>query len=313
VEKSFANKAFFCNSGAEANEAAIKLARKYSKENFGQERFEIVAAHGSFHGRTMAALSATGQEQYRKGFGPMLQGFRFVPFNDIDALKDAVGQHTCAVILEPVQAEGGVKVPGGDYFRHVRDLCNKKNVLLILDEVQTGIGRTGRLFAHEHYGIAPDIMTLAKGLGGGVAIGAMLATDTVAAAFTPGAHASTFGGNPLACAAAIATLETVLEDGLILSNAERMSEYLMDKLKGFANKFPRIVKNARGLGLLAGIEVESVEPPRIVRAAMDAGLLIGRAGDNVIRFTPPLIVSEEEIDEMAEIMDGVLSALDTAP
>jgi predicted acetylornithine/succinylornithine family transaminase len=312
VENSFANKAFFCNSGAEANEAAIKLARKHSKENFGQERFEIVAAHGSFHGRTMATLSATGQEQYRKGFGPMLQGFRFVPFNDIDALKDAVGPHTCAVILEPVQAEGGVKVPGGDYFRHVRELCNKKNVLLILDEVQTGIGRTGRLFAHEHYGIAPDIMTLAKGLGGGVAIGAMLATDTVAAAFTPGTHASTFGGNPLACAAAIATLETVLEDGLILSNAERMSAYLMDSLKGIADKFPRIVKDVRGLGLLAGIEIEGVEPPRIVRAAMDAGLLIGRAGENVIRFTPPLIVTEEEIDEMAGIMDGVLSALDMA-
>ena len=209
VEHSFADKVFFCNSGAEANEAAIKLARKYAREQLSGNRFEIITALNSFHGRTMAALTATGQEKFHKGFEPLLPGFRYVEFNDAGSLRKALNEHTCAVMLEPVQGEGGVKVPSPDYFKEVREICDEHGFLLILDEVQTGMGRTGKLFAYENFGISPDIMTLAKGLGGGVAIGAMLATDKVAGAFQPGNHASTFGGNPFACAAGIATLEAL--------------------------------------------------------------------------------------------------------
>jgi len=306
VDNSFADKAFFCNSGAEAVEAAVKLARRFSKENFGRDRYEIVAANESFHGRTMAALSATGQDKYWKGFGPMLQGFRFVTFDNLDGLKAAIGQHVCAVLLEPIQAEGGIKVPHPDYLHSVRELCDKKNVLLILDEIQTGIGRTGKLFAHEHSGITPDIMTLAKGLGGGVAIGAMLATDRVASAFVPGSHASTFGGNPIACATALATLETVLEDGVIVNAAKRMGNYLIKSLKEIQSKFPGIVRDVRGTGLLCGIEL-GIDCSKVVKAAMDAGLLIACAGTNVIRFSPPLIVTEEDIDEMVHILTNILA------
>ena len=230
VQHSYADKVFFCNSGAEAIEAAIKLARKYVKEQVNPERFEIITAEGSFHGRTYAALSATGQEKFHKGFEPLVPGFVHIPYNDIAALKNAVTEKTCAVLLEPIQGEGGVRVPDQDYLKQVRDLCNENNLLLILDEVQTGMGRTGKLFAYEHFGITPDIMTIAKGLGGGVPIGAMLATDKVAAGFQPGNHASTFGGNPLVCAAAVATIETLLEDGFILDQCKRMNKYFIEKL-----------------------------------------------------------------------------------
>src|SRR5208283_878298 len=241
VSNSFADKVFFCNSGDEANEAAIKLARKYASEHFEYERYEIITALKSFHGRTLAALTATGQNKLQKGFEPLVPGFRHVPFNDIQALEAVITQKTCAVMLEPVQGEGGVNFPSDDYLFRVRELCDRHGLLLILDEVQTGMGRTGKLFAYEHYNMLPDIMTLAKGLGGGVPIGALLATNKVAAVFKHGTHASTFGGNPLACAAAAATVETILEDGFILEHCNRAGEYFKQHLLQLKESFDQIV------------------------------------------------------------------------
>lgn len=308
VQHSFADKVFFCNSGAEANEAAIKLARKYAKENMKGDRFEIITALNSFHGRTMATLTATGQEKFHKGFSPLLPGFRYVEFNNLEAIKSAINDLTCAIMLEPVQGEGGVKLPSADYLKGVRDLCNEHGLLLILDEVQTGMGRTGKLFGYENYGIQPDIMALAKGLGGGVAIGAMLATDKVAAAFQPGNHASTFGGNPLACAAAIATLETLIEDGFILDQCRRMGSYLVKGLTELKEEHINLITDIRGIGLLAGIEITREGSP-VVQACMERGLLINCTSGNILRFMPPLIVQEKEIDHMLEILDDVLGRL----
>lgn len=305
IERSFADKVFFCNSGAEANEAAIKLARKYAKENLPGNRFEIIAALNSFHGRTIATLTATGQAKFKKGFEPLLPGFKHVDFDTIDALKKAVTDDTCAVMLEPIQGEGGVKVPSPDYLKSVRELCNTHKLLLILDEVQTGMGRTGKLFGHENYGITPDIMTLAKGLGGGVAIGAMLATDKVAAAFQPGNHASTFGGNPLACAAAVATLDTLLEDGIILDQCRRMGEYLVNSLEGLKKDHASVISDIRGIGLLVGMEMTR-ECTQVVKSCMERGVIINCTAGNVLRFTPPLIVQEKDIDHMIDVLDDVL-------
>jgi len=304
VEHSFADKAFFCNSGAEANEAAIKLARKYAKENGDSERFEIITAENSFHGRTFAALTATGQEKFHKGFEPLVPGFRYVHFNAIHALEKAITKKTCAVLLEPIQGEGGVIIPDKEYLKQVRELCNEHSLLLILDEVQTGMGRTGKLFAYEHFAIVPDIMTLAKGLGGGVPIGAMLATDRVASAFQPGNHASTFGGNPLVCAAAIATIETLLEDGFILDQCERMGAYLMEKLGHLKEEFPAIIAEIRGKGLLVGMELKR-EGGTIVKACLEKGVLINCAAGNVLRFIPPLIVTRKDIDHLIEVLSGI--------
>jgi len=308
VEHSFADKVFFCNSGAEANEAAIKLARKYAKEHLGQDKFEIITAVNSFHGRTLATVTATGQEKFQKGFEPLVPGFKHVAFNDINALESAISQHTCAVMLEPLQGEGGVKIPDKDYLRKVRELCNKHELLLILDEVQTGMGRTGKLFAYEHFNMAPDIMTLAKGLGSGVPIGAMLAADKTASAFAPGSHASTFGGNPLVCAAAIATLETILEDGFILDQCKRMGEYLKKELKALQKEFSAVIADVRGMGLLVGMELTK-DGSSIVKACMEKGLLLNCTAGNVLRFTPPLIVHGRDIDNMLDILDEVLSSM----
>jgi len=308
VENSFADKVFFCNSGAEANEAAIKLARKYAKEQGNPDRFEIITALNSFHGRTLAALTATGQEKIQKGFEPLVPGFKYVPFNDINALRKTITDDICAVLLEPIQGEGGVNLPDQDYFRQVRDLCDEYNILLILDEVQTGMGRTGKLFAYEHFDIKPDIMTIAKGLGGGVPIGAMLATDKVANAFQPGNHASTFGGNPLVCAAAVATIETLLEDGFLLDQCNRMGSYFIEKLEGLRTKFPRLIKDIRGKGLLLGMEL--TQPgDLIVKACLEKGVLINCTTGNVLRFIPPLIVHRKEIDQLVDILNGVLSKI----
>ncbi len=304
-KNSFADKVFFCNSGAEANEAAIKLARKYSKENFGQERFEIITALNSFHGRTLATVTATGQEKFQKGFEPLMPGFRYVPFDDINALLSSINNSTCAIMLEPIQGEGGVKIPSDDYFKNVREICDKHGLLLILDEVQTGMGRTGKLFAYEHYGIKPDIMTLAKGLGGGAPIGAMLATEKAASAFQPGSHASTFGGNPLVCAAAIATLETILEDGFFLDHCIRMGKYFMERLHALKNDFPEKVVNIRGKGLITALELTMDGTP-IVKACLEKGVLINCTAGNVLRFTPPLIVEEKDIDRLVDILEEVL-------
>jgi acetylornithine/N-succinyldiaminopimelate aminotransferase len=308
VTHSFADKVFFCNSGAEANEAAIKLARKYAKEHCGPDRFEIITAKNSFHGRTLATITATGQEKFQKGFEPLRPGFSHVPFNDMDALTKAVTGNTCAVLLEPIQGEGGVRIPDQDYLKQVRELCNEHNLLLILDEVQTGMGRTGKLFAYEHYGIVPDIMTLAKGLGGGVPIGAMLATEGVAAAFQPGNHASTFGGNPLVCAAAVATMETILEDGFILDQCNRMSKYFVERLEELKTKSPRVIREVRGKGLLIGMELTREGDP-IVRACLEKGMLINCAAGNVLRFIPPLIIQRKDIDQLIDVLNGILSKL----
>ncbi len=308
VEHSFADKVFFCNSGAEANEAAIKLARKYAKEHSGKDKFEIITALNSFHGRTLATLTATGQEKFQQGFEPLMPGFKYVPFNDISALKSLITQNTCAVMLEPIQGEGGIKIPDPDYFKNVRELCNKNNLLLILDEVQTGMGRTGKLFAYEHYNITPDIMTLAKGLGSGVPIGAMLASDKVASAFVPGSHASTFGGNPLVCTAAIATIETLLEDGFLLDQCKRMGEYLRKELKNLQKEFPSVIIDVRGKGLLVGMELTR-DCSTIVKSCMEKGLLLNCTAGNVLRFTPALIVQEKDIDHMLDILGNVLSSL----
>jgi predicted acetylornithine/succinylornithine family transaminase len=305
VENSFADKAFFCNSGAEANEAAIKLARKYARENRGEDKYEIITALSSFHGRTMGALSATGQEKFHKGFEPMLKGFIHVPFNDAVGIRNALSPRTCAVMLEPLQGESGVRVPDPGYLEKVRRMCDDHGVLLILDEVQTGMGRTGTLFAHEQYGITPDIMTLAKGLGGGVPIGAMLATAEVAGAFRPGDHGTTFGGNPLVCAAALATLETLLDGRYILDQCRRMGAYLKEKLLYLKDEFPSVVIEVRGAGLLLGMEI-SKECGPVVNACLEKGLLINCAAGNVLRFMPPLIVREKEIDRMSAVLQEVL-------
>jgi acetylornithine/N-succinyldiaminopimelate aminotransferase len=301
---SFADKAFFCNSGAEANEAAIKLARKYSRDTYGPERYEIITAADSFHGRTMATVSATGQEKVQRFFDPLLHGFKHVPFDDVDALEAAVTPTTCAVMLEPIQGEGGVNVPSPGYFQEVRQLCDKHDLILIFDEVQVGMGRTGKLFAYEHFDIVPDIMTLAKALAGGAPIGTMLAIDRYAAAFVPGTHGSTFGGNPLVCAAAMATVRTILEDGL-LNRCEEIGEYLEGELESLQHKY-HFVKEVRGIGLMIGMALD-IPAGDIVRKGHERGVLLNVTHDTVLRFVPPLTVTKQEIDQMITILDGIFS------
>lgn len=300
---SFADRVFFCNSGAEANEAAIKLARKHAKEKGGPARFEIIATHGSFHGRTLAALSATGQEKLQKGFEPLVPGFVHVPFDDPEAIEKAVTPQTAAILLEPIQGEGGVRIPQKGYLKKVREICDRHGLLLIMDEIQTGIGRTGRLFAYEHEGIVPDIMTLAKGLGGGVPIGALLAKEAVAAAFTPGTHSSTFGGNPLACAAGVAVMARVTKASFLKTIREQ-GAYLMKQLARLQAESGAI-KELRGMGLLAAVDVArpTIE---IVQEASRRGLLINRTSDQTLRIMPPLTVRRTEIDRMIAILSDIL-------
>jgi len=306
VENSFADRVFFCNSGAEANEAAIKLARRYSNEKFGNGRNTIITMKGSFHGRTMATLSATGQEKVKKGFTPLLEGFKFVAFNDLDALKGAIDDTVCAVMLEPIQCEGGVVFPDKGYLEGVRDLCNKKGLVLIFDEVQTGMGRTGKLFAYENYGVTPDIMTIAKALGNGLPIGAMVAVEELSSAFSKGSHATTFGGTPLATAAARAVTESIIKDGL-LNNCTIMGVYLKERLLDLKKKHG-IINDVRGIGLIIGVELESDGAP-IVNACMEKGFLINCVQDRIIRFVPPLTISKEEIDLFVKAFDDILGNL----
>jgi acetylornithine aminotransferase len=305
TQHSFADRVFFCNSGAEANEAAIKLARKYFKDAGNPERYRVVSMQQSFHGRTMAALSATGQEKVRMGFDPILEGFDFVPFDDIEELSCVIGPATCAVMLEPVQGEGGVRLPDDNYLAQVRQLCDESGTLLIYDEVQTGIGRTGKLFAYEHAGVAPDIMTLAKGLGNGLPIGAMLATERVAGAFSPGAHASTFGGSPLATAVALRVLQ-LLEEENLLSRAAELGDYLRRQLEGLQARHP-VIESVRGKGLLVGVQL-SVPGAPIVSACMEQGFLINCVQETILRLAPPLVVRRREIDGLIKCLDDVLSA-----
>ncbi len=308
VENSFADRVFFCNSGAEANEAAIKLARRYSMGKFGPNRHMIISMRNSFHGRTMATLSATGQEKIQVGYDPLLKGFRFVPFNDIKALEAAMDETVCAVMLEPIQGEGGVVCPDAGYLRAVRALCSEKGIALIFDEVQVGMGRTGKLFAHEHYGVVPDIMTLAKALGNGFPIGAMLSTEELAQAFGPGSHATTFGGTPLATAVSKAVLKSLLDDGW-LAHAEKMGNYFKAGLNGLAEKHP-FIKDVRGLGLIIGVELGGPGAP-VVEACRQKGFLIICAQERVLRFVPPLIVKKEEIDLLLEVLDNIFNDMET--
>ena len=303
VEQSFADRVFFGNSGAEANEAAIKLARKYFKDDGKPERFRIVSMEKSFHGRTMATLSATGQDKIKQGFDPVLEGFSFVPFNDIDALKSAIDDHTCAVMLEPIQGEGGIRCPDHDYLQQVRQLCDQRGVLMILDEIQTGMGRTGKRFAHEHYGVTPDIMTLAKALANGLPIGAMLATEKVAAAFGFGSHASTFGGTPLVAAAAVETLK-IMDEEKIDEHARDTGTYFKDELKRLKLRHHCIVE-VRGKGLLLGIQLNG-PADELVPLFMEKGFLVNCVQGEILRFVPPLIIQKSEIDELIQCLDNVL-------
>jgi acetylornithine aminotransferase/acetylornithine/N-succinyldiaminopimelate aminotransferase len=305
-ERSFADRAFFCNSGAEANEAAIKLARKYAKDRWSSDRVEIVAMHHAFHGRTLATVTATGNPKYLHGFEPLVPGFKHVPYNDLRAVERAMDSRTCAVLVEPVQGEGGVNVPGDDYLPGLRRLCDEAGVLLILDEVQTGMGRTGTLFAYQHWGVEPDILTLAKALAGGLPMGAMLAREEVAASFVPGTHASTFGGTPFVSAVAFAAVTAMLNDDLP-GNAARVGKYCLDRLEGLKAVSP-VVRAVRGKGLILGMDV-AVPARGIVAACMERGLLVLTAGDNVVRFVPPLIVTEADVDRAVGIVEAALKAV----
>ena len=303
VDNSFADKVFFCNSGAEANEAAIKLARKYAHENMGPDKFELITMKDSFHGRTMATITATGQEKFQFGFTPLLEGFTYVPFNDLQALEARISNKTCGIMLEPIQGEGGVNIPDDNYLVSVREICDRHGILLIVDEVQTGMGRTGELFAYEHSGIKPDIMTLAKALGNGFPIGAMLATNKIAKAFIPGNHASTFGGSPLAMAAANATVKTMLQEG-ILEHCRKMGDYFLLQLKKLQQKH-KIIKEVRGMGLMLAAQL-NIESGDIVNECLQKGLLINSAGSKTLRFVPPLIITTQDVDQAIKVLDEVM-------
>ncbi len=306
VENSFADKAFFANSGAEANEAAIKLARKYSELNYSEDRKKIITVDKSFHGRTIATLTATGQEKVREGFGPLPRGFSYVPMNDIQALKEAVDDETCAVMLEPVLGEGGVYPCEKSYLDQVKELCQENDLLLIFDEVQSGMGRTAKLFAHEHYDIYPDIMSLAKALGGGLPIGAMLCTDKVVNAFNPGSHASTFGGNPVVARAGVAVVNTLLEDGF-LAGVQENSDYFVNGLKGLVSKYEKVV-GVRNQGMMIALQVDGCAPD-ILAKALEKGLLINAIGKDIIRLLPPLIIEKDDIDKALSGLEEVLSEI----
>lgn len=303
VKNSFADRVFFCNSGAEANEAAIKLARKYFQERGEPQRHRIIAMQQSFHGRTMAALSATGQEKIKSGFDPLLQGFDFVPFNDIQALRAQIKPDVCAVLLEPIQGEGGVHCPDPDYLKQVRKLCDQNGILLIFDEIQTGIGRTGALFAYQNFDVQPDIMTLAKALANGLPVGAMLAKSEVAAAFGPGSHASTFGGTPLVSAAVVAVLKLLFEKKVILS-CRKTGQYFKEKLEMLKTRHDNVAE-VRGMGLLLGMELKIKAGP-IVEQCMQKGFLINCIQDKILRFIPPLIISKKEINSLVNCLDEIL-------
>ena len=303
VEKSFAHRAFFANSGAEANEAAIKLARRYFQRGGKTDRYKIITMEQSFHGRTMATLSATGQEKIQKGFYPLLEGFEYVPFNDIEALKAKLDDSVCAVMMEPVQGEGGVIPADETYLKQVRQLCDETGTLLIFDEIQTGMGRTGALFAHQVYGVEPDIMTLAKALANGVPMGAMLATAEAAKGFEAGSHGSTFGGTPLAAAAALKTLSLISQPAFLESVNEK-SAYFMEKLEGLKARHSRI-QGIRGKGLLIGLVLDK-DAGEIVEKCFKKGFIINGIQDKILRFAPPLIIQEGQIDQLIDVLDGLL-------
>ncbi|MFH1355291.1 MAG: aspartate aminotransferase family protein [Candidatus Omnitrophota bacterium] len=298
VFRTYPAKVFFCNSGAEANEGAIKFSRK-----FGRGRYEIITFENSFHGRTLAALAATGQKKYQSGFDPLPQGFKTVKFNDIDAVKNAISDKTVAVMLELIQGEGGVNVADKDFVLELKRICVERNMLLIIDEVQTGIGRTGKLFCYQHYGITPDIITLAKALGGGLPIGMMIAKNEIADTLGPGMHASTFGGGPVICKAALGVLRGIDKEKL-LENASKVSKYIFQRLHELKNKYP-LIKDIRGMGLMIGIDLNQ-EGKSIVEKCMQKGLLINCTHDTVLRLMPALNISIKDTNKAMVILEEVL-------
>ncbi|MFH1169579.1 MAG: acetylornithine transaminase [Chloroflexota bacterium] len=305
VQNSCLDKVFFCNSGAEANEGAVKLARRYGQRHLNGA-YEVITAMGSFHGRTLGMVAATGQTKFQKPYIPLPTGFVNVEYNSIEAIKVATTDKTCAVMLEPVQGEGGVNVPADGYLKQVREWCDRKGILLILDEIQTGIGRIGRLFGYQAYGVEPDIMTLAKGLGSGVAIGAILAKDS-ASVFVPGEHGSTFGGNPLACAAAHAALKFILEND-VPGNVSKVGQHLMEELGKLRRKYS-FITDVRGRGLLVAVEFDGDIADKLLKACLEKGLLVNVLKPNALRFIPPLIIGNSEIDAAVRILDGALSGI----
>ena len=302
VENTPFDKVFFCNSGAEANEAAIKLARKYASEKM-PGRYELITMQDSFHGRTLATVTATAQERFHVGFEPLPAGFRYVPYDDLPALEAAVTDRTCGIMVEPIQGESGVVIPSPGYLQGIRRICDEKGLLMIADEVQTGIGRTGTLFACEQEEVIPDIITAAKALGNGFPIGACMAKEKIAAAFVPGSHGSTFGGNPLACAAALATLETILEEGII-DHCRKVGDYFLSCLEKLKEQHSQI-KAVRGRGLILAVEL-TVPGAETVSKCMEKGMLINCTNGNVLRFVPPLIMTKQDVDKAVGILDGVL-------
>jgi acetylornithine aminotransferase/acetylornithine/N-succinyldiaminopimelate aminotransferase len=306
-ENSFGDKVFFCNSGAEANEAAIKLAKKWAKQNRGPHSYKIITFYGSFHGRTLATLTATAQQKFHQCFDPLMPGFVYCPYDDPEALLRAIDDETCAVMLEVIQGEGGVIVPSDNYLEEVRRICDQKGILLILDEVQTGMGRTGKLFGYEHFSIEPDIMTLAKALGGGLPLGAMVAKEHIASVFSPGDHASTFGGNPLSCRAGCVVFEELLEGG-VLENCRRQSQYLFEHLRRIAEENSKI-KEIRGKGLMIGIELEGPWAEKIVHDCLNKGLILNAPNPRVLRLLPPLVITQGDCDLFLEIFQEVLSGI----
>ena len=307
VKLSGLDRAFFGNSGAEANEGAIKIARKYA-HSIAPDKHQIITALDSFHGRTLATLTATGQLKYHKGFEPLPGGFDYVHYNDIDELESLMSDKTCAVMLETIQGEGGIYPPRGDYLKRVRELCDRHNALLILDEIQAGIGRSGKFFAYENYGIKPDIVTLAKGLAGGVPIGAFIVTEKVAQAFKPGDHGTTFGGNPLACAAANVVLDTVPQQKF-LDHVVEIGNYFKGRLIDLQQKYPALITDVRGEGLILGAELSSNNKKtgnEIVADCMERGAIINCTAGKILRFVPPLIIEKNHVDEVIDILDGAL-------
>ncbi len=299
-ERAFGGKSFFCNSGAEANEAALKLARLHTPE----EKYKFITAEGSFHGRTFATMTATAQPKHHEGLLPLLPGFVYVPFNDIEAMEEAFSGEVAAVMVEPIQGEGGINIPRSEYLQAVRRLCDENGAVLIFDEVTTGMGRTGKWFAYQHFDVEPDIMTMAKALGGGMAIGAMMAREEVAASLVPGKHATTFGGNCLACAAAVAVIEAIEEEKL-LENAVETGKYAQEKLSQLKEKHS-IIDHVRGVGLMIGVQLTG-PGAEIVDKCLEKGLRINCTQGTVIRFMPPMVAGRKEIDEAVDIFDGVLT------
>lgn len=306
TSRCFADKIFFCNSGTEAIEAAIKLVRKFSFDQGHPKRTEIITMHNSFHGRTMGALSATAQKKFHSGFQPLLPGFKYVPFNDLPAVKKAVSNKTCAILVEPIQGEGGVNIPDASYLKDLKALCKKQGLLLIFDEVQTGLGRTGKLFAHEIFKTKPDVMTLAKALGGGVAIGALAATNRVMKSFVPGTHAATFGGNPLACAAALASLKVLTQKGFLMKASET-GTYFLKHLERLSDQHS-IIKEVRGQGMILALELKK-PGGEVVLDCMKNGFLINCIQQNILRFLPPLNISRKDIDSLIPVLSNSIFRL----